>query len=281
MVRDSGGHSFFKRTGVRISLSLLLVIVVLSIVGPMLSPHAYDFIYWDYMSMPPDVAKQHYFGTDMIGRDLFVRTLMAGRISLLVALTATLVSLLIGVSYGLVAGFAGGRTDQVMMRFLDVLFALPFMFIVIVLMVLFKGKIWVLFAAIGALIWLDIARIVRGQTLLLRQMAYVEAAQAIGQKQARIAVRHVLPNLLGVIIVYATLTIPQVILIESFLSFLGLGIQEPLTSWGALISEGAADAEIAPWSLLFPSAFLIITLLCLNHLGDALRDYLDPKMRKT
>ena len=276
-----GGKPFTQRLGVRISLGVLAFIVLLSIVGPLLSPHAYDFIYWDYMSMPPDFSKQHYFGTDAIGRDLFVRTLMAGRISILVALTATLVSLIIGVSYGLIAGFAGGRTDQIMMRFLDVLFALPFMFIVIVLMVLFKGNVWVLFAAIGALIWLDIARIVRGQTLLLRQMVYVEAAYAIGQKDTRIALRHILPNLLGVIIVYATLTIPQVILIESFLSFLGLGIQEPLTSWGALISEGAADAEIAPWSLLFPSLFLITTLLCLNHLGDGLRDYLDPKTRRT
>ena len=192
---------------------------------------------------------------------------------------ATAVSLLIGISYGAVAGYVGGRTDQVMMRIVDILYALPFMFLVILLMVLFGRNIVLIFFAIGAINWLDMARIVRGQALTLRGKEYVEAARAGGVRGVRIIRRHIVPNLLGVVIVYVTLTIPQVILVESFLSFLGLGVQEPMTSWGALVNEGAQEMENAPWMLVFPALFLTVTLFCFNFLGDGLRDALDPRDR--
>jgi oligopeptide transport system permease protein len=225
----------------------------------------------------PDLASGHLFGTDSLGRDLFVRTLQGGRVSLAVGLVATLVSLLIGVTWGAVAGYAGGRTDRVMMRIVDILYALPFMFLVILLMVLFGRSIVLMFVAIGAINWLDMARIVRGQTLALKQREFVEAARAIGVPAGTIIRRHIVPNLLGVVAIYVTLTIPQVILVESFLSFLGLGVQEPMTSWGALVNEGAHELEQAPWLLLIPGGFLAVTLLCFNFLGDGLRDALDPR----
>jgi oligopeptide transport system permease protein len=261
------------------SAIILALVVALVIVGPMLSPHQFDTIYWDQMSIPPDFASGHYFGTDAMGRDLFVRTLYGGRISLLVGLVATLVSLLIGITYGAVAGFFGGRVDSFMMRVVDILYALPFMFLVILLMVVFGRNIYLIFAAIGAYIWLDMARIVRGQTLSLRHKEFVEAAEALGASKKRIIFKHIVPNLLGIVAVYVTLTIPQVILVESFLSFLGLGVQEPFTSWGALVNEGAQDMEIAPWSLIFPALFLAVTLFSFNFIGDGLRDALDPKDR--
>jgi len=192
---------------------------------------------------------------------------------------ATLVSLLIGITYGAVAGFFGGRVDSFMMRVVDILYALPFMFLVILLMVVFGRNIYLIFAAIGAYIWLDMARIVRGQTLSLRHKEFVEAAEALGASKKRIIFKHIVPNLLGIVAVYVTLTIPQVILVESFLSFLGLGVQEPFTSWGALVNEGAQDMEIAPWSLIFPALFLAVTLFSFNFIGDGLRDALDPKDR--
>ncbi|HEY7905449.1 MAG TPA: ABC transporter permease subunit, partial [Wenzhouxiangella sp.] len=213
------------------------------------------------------------------GRDLFVRTLIGGQISLLVGIISTLVSLLIGVTYGAVAGYFGGRVDNVMMRLVDAVYAMPFMFFVILLMVIFGRNIFLIFIAIGAINWLDMARIVRGQTLSLKNKDFVEAARASGAREAQIIRRHIIPNLLGVVIVYVTLTIPQVILVESFLSFLGLGVQEPLTSWGALVNEGAQELETAPWSLLFPATFLAMTLFAFNFLGDGLRDALDPKDR--
>lgn len=258
---------------------LLGVIVLLVLVGPWLSPYDFDHADWDNIYTAPSLANQHYFGTDAVGRDLFVRVLEGGRISLLVGLIASLVSLLIGVSYGAVAGYFGGRVDELMMRAVDILYALPFMFLVIVLMVVFGRNILLIFVAIGAVNWLDMARIVRGQTLSLKNMEFVEAAQAMGADSFSIIRRHILPNLLGVVIVYLTLTIPQVILVESFLSFLGLGVQEPNTSWGALVNDGAQDMESAPWALIFPAVFLTITLYCLNYLGDGLRDALDPKDR--
>ncbi len=261
------------------SAGLLLAVVLLVVFGPMLSPHRFDTIYWDAMSIPPNFASGHYFGTDAMGRDLFVRTLHGGRISLLVGLVATLVSLVIGITYGAVAGFFGGRVDSIMMRVVDILYALPFMFLVILLMVVFGRNIYLIFAAIGAYIWLDMARIVRGQTLSLRHKEFVEAAEAAGASKRRIIFKHIVPNLLGIVAVYVTLTIPQVILVESFLSFLGLGVQEPFTSWGALVNEGAQDMEIAPWSLIFPAAFLAVTLFSFNFIGDGLRDALDPKDR--
>jgi oligopeptide transport system permease protein len=259
------------------SALVLLAVALLCVLGPIFSPHPYDEIYWDNMGTPPDAGAGFYFGTDANGRDLLVRTLMGGRISLMVGLAATLVSLLIGVLYGATAGYLGGRTDTLMMRFVDVLYALPFMFFVILLMVYFGRSIFLIFVAIGAVEWLTMARIVRGQALSLKGRAFIEAARVSGVGHFGIIRRHIVPNTLGAVIVYATLTVPQVILFESFLSFLGLGVQEPLTSWGVLIAEGAAQMETAPWMLLFPAGFLAVTLLCLNFLGDGLRDALDPK----
>ena len=258
---------------------LLAAMTLLVLVGPWLSAYTFDETDWSNVSTPPSLANGHWFGTDGLGRDLFVRTLYGGRISLLVGAVATAVSLLIGITYGAVAGYVGGRTDQVMMRIVDILYALPFMFLVILLMVLFGRNILLIFLAIGAINWLDMARIVRGQSLSLRGKEYVEAARAAGVKGGRIIRRHIVPNLLGVVIVYATLTVPQVILVESFLSFLGLGVQEPMTSWGALVNEGAQELENAPWMLLFPATFLALTLFCFNFIGDGLRDALDPRDR--
>ncbi len=261
------------------ALWILVAVTSLVLVGPWLSPYAYDFTDWERISIGPSLASFHPFGTDALGRDLFVRTLYGGRISLLVGLVATAVSLIIGISYGAVAGYLGGRVDQIMMRFVDILYALPFMFLVILLMVFFGRNILLIFVAIGAINWLDMARIVRGQALSLREREFVDAARAGGVSTAKIIRRHIVPNLLGVVIVYATLTIPQVILVESFLSFLGLGVQEPMTSWGALVNEGAQELENAPWMLLFPGLFLVATLFCFNFLGDGLRDALDPRDR--
>jgi oligopeptide transport system permease protein len=258
---------------------LLAAMTLLVLIGPLLSAYAFDETDWGNVSTPPSFSNGHWFGTDGLGRDLFVRTLYGGRISLLVGAVATAVSLLIGITYGAVAGYVGGRADQVMMRIVDILYALPFMFLVILLMVLFGRNILLIFLAIGAINWLDMARIVRGQALSLRGKEYVEAARAAGVRGGRIIRRHIVPNLLGVVIVYATLTVPQVILVESFLSFLGLGVQEPMTSWGALVNEGAQELENAPWMLLFPATFLALTLFCFNFIGDGLRDALDPRDR--
>jgi len=256
---------------------ILALLILLVLVGPLLSPWDAQTPDWDRAGLAPDLASGHWFGTDAIGRDLFVRCMIGGRISLLVGVLATVVSVAIGVTYGAVAGYYGGRLDSIMMRVVDVLYALPFLFLVILLMVFFGRNILLIFIAIGAINWLDMARIVRGQTLSLKNMPFVEAAEAIGVEPARVIRRHIVPNLAGVVTVYATLTVPQVILVESFLSFLGLGVQEPLTSWGALISEGAQEMETAPWLLVFPGVMLALTLLCLNFLGDGLRDALDPK----
>ncbi|MCC2657100.1 MAG: transporter permease subunit [Panacagrimonas sp.] len=262
------------------ALVLLTLMVALILVGPMFSPWTYDYIDFDGdWRAPPQVEGLHLFGTDQLGRDLFVRTLVGGRISLMVGIVATLVSLLIGVTYGAVAGYFGGRIDNMMMRAVDILYALPFMFLVILLMVVFGRHLVLIFVAIGAINWLDMARIVRGQTLALKNREFVMAARASGVSNARIIRRHIVPNLLGVVAVYVTLTIPHVILVESFLSFLGLGVQEPATSWGALVNDGARDMEAAPWALAFPAAFLALTLFCFNFIGDGLRDALDPKDR--
>ena len=261
------------------SIIILGIITLLVLVGPALSPYAFDEIDWELISTAPNAATGHLFGTDGVGRDLFVRTLHGGRMSLMVGVIATLVSLVIGISYGATAGYLGGRVDNIMMRIVDILYAMPFMFFVILLMVFFGRNIFLIFIAIGAINWLDMARIVRGQTLSLKRKEYIEAAQACGVSTPRIILRHIVPNLLGIVVVYVTLTIPQVILVESFLSFLGLGVQEPSTSWGALVNEGAQDMESAPWSLLFPAGFLATTLFCFNFIGDGLRDALDPKDR--
>jgi oligopeptide transport system permease protein len=268
---------------------ILSVVALLAIFGPLLSPYAYDHIDYSVVQCAPDwwpgsegvrnAGGQHWFGTDDLGRDLFVRVLYGARVSLAVGLIATLVSLVIGVAYGAFAGFIGGRLDEIMMRFVDVLYSLPYIFLVIILMVVFNRNFFLLFLAIGAVEWLTMARIVRGQTLSIKQKEFIEAARAAGVNTLTIIRRHVIPNVLGPVVVYVTLTVPTAILAESFLSFLGLGIQEPLTSWGVLISEGANQMETAPWMLIFPAAFMAVTLFSFNFIGDGLRDALDPKDR--
>jgi oligopeptide transport system permease protein len=261
------------------SVGVLAVIALSALAVPLLSPHDRDTIFWDLMAAPPELAGWHPFGTDSNGRDLFVRTLHGARISLMVGIVATLVSLAIGVTYGAVAGYLGGRVDALMMRLVDILYALPFLFFVIILMVVFGRSILLIFVALGAVEWLDMARIVRGQTLSLKQREFVEAARALGVPSLTIVRRHIVPNLLGPVVVYATLTVPRIIMVESFLSFLGLGVQEPMASWGVLISEGAKSIDIAPWLLLFPAGCLAATLLALNFIGDGIRDALDPRDR--
>ncbi len=262
------------------AVAIMGAIVLLVLAAPLLSPYSIDSTDWDRISVPPSFSTGHWFGTDDVGRDLFVRTLYGGRISLLVGLAATLVSLVIGIAWGATAGYAGGKVDQFMMRIVDVLYAMPFMFFVILLMVFFGRNIFLIFVAVGAINWLDMARIVRGQTLTLKKKEFIEAARAGGVAPANIVRRHIVPNLLGVVAVYVTLTIPQVILVESFLSFLGLGVQEPMTSWGALVNDGAQAMETSPWALLFPAVFLALTLFCFNFIGDGLRDALDPRDRR-
>ena len=261
-------------------LAVLIIIALLSIFGPMLSPHEFDDVFWDVpFSAPPDFANGFYFGTDANGRDLFVRTLYGARVSLMVGILASLVSLVIGVLYGATAGFLGGTTDNIMMRIVDIMYSLPFMFFVILLTVFFGRNIFLIFIAIGAVEWLDMARIVRGQTMTLKHREFIEAAHAFGVSSPSIIRRHIIPNILGPVMVFVTLTVPKVILLESFLSFLGLGVQEPMTSWGVLIADGARTMESAPHLLLFPATFLAVTLFSLNFLGDGLRDALDPKDR--
>ncbi|HEY3785899.1 MAG TPA: ABC transporter permease subunit [Steroidobacteraceae bacterium] len=259
---------------------VILCVAVLATVGPALSPYAYDSIDWQSLAAAPFSAASHWLGTDRLGRDLFVRTLAGVRISLLISLLATAISLAIGVTWGAVAGYAGGRTDALMMRFVDVLYSLPYLFIVIILTTLFtRGSLPMLYIAIGAVGWLTTARMVRAQTLALKHREFIEAARAGGVPPTAILLRHVVPNLAGPIAVYATLTIPQMILYEGFLSFLGLGVQEPLASLGSLINDGAQEMQSAPWMLLVPATFLIVLLLCFNLVGDALRDALDPRER--
>ncbi|MFN2301014.1 MAG: ABC transporter permease subunit [Gammaproteobacteria bacterium] len=278
-VLSDAWHRLRRNRAAVVAAAILAAITLLALFAPVLSPHPYDYTYWDKVSIAPTLSDGHLFGTDAVGRDLFVRTLHGGRISLLVGIAATLVSLLIGVGWGATAGYLGGRVDAVMMRIVDILYAIPFVFLVILLMVAFGRNILLIFIAIGAIKWLDMARIVRGQTLSLKRREFVEAAQAAGVSSFAIIRRHIVPNLLGVVAVYVTLTIPQVILIESFLSFLGLGVQEPSTSWGLLVADGAREMQNAPWMLLFPALFLAVTLFCFNFIGDGLRDALDPKDR--
>ncbi len=257
----------------------LALLVAAAIAGPWLLDYREDEIDWAHMATPPFEAPGHWLGTDRLGRDLLVRTLLGLRVSLAIAFAATLVALVIGVAWGAFAGFRRGRTDALMMRFVDVLYALPQVFFVIILTVVFGRGPLTLLAAIGAFSWLTMARIVRGQALALREREFIDAAIVGGSGTARIVARHVVPNLLGPVIVYATLTLPQVILVESFLSFLGIGIQEPLASLGNLIADGAAELETAPWMLAVPAACLMLVVFCCNFLGDSLRDALDPRDR--
>jgi oligopeptide transport system permease protein len=262
------------------ALAVLAGLALFAVLGPWLSPWDFDSLDWRHLAQPPGRGAAHWFGTDRLGRDLYVRTLYAVRLSLLISVLASAVSLVIGVGWGAVAGLAGGRTDGWMMRFVDVLYSLPYLFVVIILTTVFeRGSLPVLLVALGAVGWLTTARIVRAQTLALRRREFMEAARATGLAPAAILTRHVLPNVLGPVLVYATLLIPQMILFESFLSFLGLGVQEPHASLGNLIYVGAQEMESAPWMLLVPSLWLVLLLLCLNLLGDGLRDAFDPRER--
>ncbi|MBV9062564.1 MAG: ABC transporter permease subunit [Alphaproteobacteria bacterium] len=271
------------------SLCILGLLALLSVIGPFLWPYQYDVIdyslagcapaWWPGASAYCTAAGMHIFGMDEVGRDLFIRVLYGARVSLAIGFVATLVSLLIGISYGAIAGFLGGAVDELMMRFVDVLYSLPYIFLVILLMVVFDHDFFLLFVAVGAVEWLTMSRIVRGQTLSIKQKEFIEAARAAGVATPTIIRRHVIPNVMGPVIIYVTLTIPTVILAESFLSFLGLGIQEPLTSLGVLIAEGANQMESAPWMLIFPALCMALTLFCFNFIGDGLRDALDPKDR--
>ncbi|MBO6758712.1 MAG: ABC transporter permease subunit [Roseibium sp.] len=355
---DARDRLFANRAAVA-SMIVLGVIALLSIIGPMLSPHPFDKVYRDYVKVPaslqayprPDqvqpafeaLAKRarltiesydrvgdsivaevssrraidprttryfdrsdlfkdaaltdmaedqragrlradinfvhFYFGTDANGRDMMTRTFIAGRVSLTIGLLATAVAISIGVLYGATSGYLGGRVDRLMMRVVDILYSLPFIFFVIMLVVFFGRNFVLMFIAVGAVEWLDMARIVRGQTLTIKRQEYVQAAEAMGVSDTGIVRRHIIPNTLGPVVVYMTLLVPKVILLESFLSFLGLGVQEPMTSWGVLISEGARNLQGSAWMLIFPSIFLTSTLFALNFIGDGLRDALDPKDR--
>ncbi|MGI9222417.1 MAG: ABC transporter permease [Woeseiaceae bacterium] len=272
--------NFLNNRLVRASGGSLVLIVLVAVIGPLLSPHDYQQTNFENILQAPSLSGFHLFGTDDLGRDLFVRTLLGVQVTILVALVASAVSLIIGVLYGAIAGLAGGRVDAVMMRFVDTLYALPFIFFVILLMVVFERNFLLIFVAIGAVNWLDMARIVRGQTLSLREREFVKAAELTGVSFAKIIWRHIAPNLIGVVVVYVTLTIPQAILVESFLSFLGLGIQEPQTSLGALVDAGVNQMEGASWMLLIPALLLAIILMCFNFLGDALRDVFDSRQSR-
>ena len=277
----SEAHRRLRGTrAVNIALALLAFLTLAAIVAPALSPWRYDSLDWQHLAAPPGAAAAHWLGTDRLGRDLLVRTLYGLRLSLLLALLASAVSLLIGVLWGAVAGLAGGRIDGAMMRFVDVLYSLPYLFVVIILTTLFpRGSLATLALALAAVGWLTTARIVRAQTLALRHRAFIEAARATGVPPAGILWRHIVPNVAGQVAVYATLIVPQMILFESFLSFLGLGVQEPQASLGNLIFVGAQEIESAPWMLLVPASALVLLLLCLNVLGDGLRDAFDPRER--
>lgn len=280
----SGGHPSpwrlawrrLVRSRITVAAMILLGLMVLACVaGPWFSPYGPNDQNLDLQATAPGAS--HWLGTDPLGRDLATRILHGGRISLLVGVLATGVAAVIGVGYGLVAGLAGRRTDALMMRIVDVLYAFPFITFVILLVVIFGRQFVLIFVAIGAVEWLTMARVVRGQVLSLKKLEYVQAARAAGAGFSRILLRHMLPNVMGPVIIYASLTVPGVMLLEATLSFLGLGIQPPDASWGVLISEGAASMAVYPWMLIGPGAFFMLTLLALNLIGDGLRDALDPK----
>ncbi len=270
----------WRNPAVLAAAAVLAALVLLAIFGPWLSPYSYQTLDWEHLASPPGLTAAHWLGTDPLGRDLYVRALYGLRLSLLIGVLSTAVSVGIGVAWGAVAGYVGGRTDSWMMRTVDVLYALPYLFVVIILATVFgRGSVAMLLIAIGAVGWLTMARVVRGQALSLKRREFIEAARASGLGTTAILLRHIVPNLAGTVAVYTTLTIPELITYESFLSFLGLGVQEPLSSLGSLINEGARDMLTAPWMLLVPAGFLIALLLCCNLLGDGLRDALDPTVR--
>lgn len=262
-----------------IGMVVMTAIVLICVIGPSLSPFDPDEPAYDSINLPPDLASGHLLGTDELGRDLLTRLMVGGRVSLGIALAATAVSMLLGVLYGAIAGFVGGRVDAVMMRGVDILYALPFLFFVIMLTTVFGRSTLTLLLAIGAVNWLTVAVIVRGMTLSLKRREFVEAAVAGGMTRWRVLTRHVIPNTLGTVVVYAGLTVPEVILGESFLSFLGLGVEPPAASWGTLLDAGAQQMEAAPWQLIFPGLLVAAALFSLNYIADGLRDAFDPKER--
>lgn len=270
---------FFRNRAAVVSLGVLTLIVLSCVVGPWVLPHAFDTADWDAMSVAPSLTNYHFWGTDEAGRDLLVRCLIGGRISLMVGILATIASVSVGIAWGAIAGFMGGKVDTIMMRIVDMMYAIPYLLIAILLVTILGREFYLVVITITAFSWMDMARIVRGQTLSLRSREYVEAARSIGVPTSRIITNHIIPNLLGIVVIYTTVTVPGVILTESVLSFLGLGIQEPMTSWGVLIEDGTKVMEVSPWILLFPAAMLSITLYCFNFIGDGMRDALDPKDR--
>jgi oligopeptide transport system permease protein len=261
------------------SIYVLILIGLAAVIIPMIWPHSIQDASWESILAPPSFADYHWFGTDANGRDLFVRVFYGGRVSLTIGLLTTFVALMIGVTYGAVAGFLGGRTDGFMMRMVDILYSLPLLFFIIILVTIFGRNIYLVFVAIGAVEWLTMSRIVRGQTLSVKAKEYVDSAVAIGMSKPAILARYIIPNVLGPVVVYVTLLIPTNIVIESYLSFIGLGVQEPLTSWGLLISQGSGQLDNAPWLLFYPATLLAVTMFCFNFIGDGLRDALDPQGR--
>jgi oligopeptide transport system permease protein len=270
---------FMRNKAAVVSLVLLIVIATACVIGPFVLPYDFDTADWDAMSLAPTLKNMHWWGTDESGRDLLVRCLIGGRISLMVGVLATVASVAVGIAWGATAGFLGGRVDSLMMRIVDMMYAIPYLLIAILLVTILGREFYLVVLAITAFSWMDMARVVRGQTLSLRTMEFVEAARAIGVPTRRIIFAHIVPNLLGIVVIYTTVTVPSVILTESVLSFLGLGIQEPMTSWGVLIEDGTKVMDATPWMLLFPGALLSLTLYCFNFIGDGLRDALDPKER--
>ena len=270
---------FYKNKAAIASLVILFLVTLFVIFVPMIAPFGYAETDWGYMQGAPSFENKHYFGTDSLGRDLLVRTAIGGRISLLVGIAGATVAVVFGTVYGAASGYLGGKIDAIMMRFLEILNAFPFMFFVILLVTIFGRNLMLIFVAIGLVSWLDVARLVRGQTLSLKSKEFIEAAHVGGVSGFNIIMRHIVPNVLGVVVVYASLLVPSMILFESFLSFLGLGVQEPMTSWGALLQEGSQTMQVAPWQILIPSVFLVVTLFCFNFIGDGLRDAFDPKDR--
>ena len=274
---------FMRNKAAITSLIILILIVLFSFIGPYFAVWSYEQIDWNTMGSAatlgmPSIETGHYFGTDDLGRDLYSRVIQGTQISLMVGIIGATIAVVVGTLYGATSGYIGGRTDQIMMRIVDILMAIPFMFVLILLLVVFGRSIVMLFVGIGLLSWLDMSRIVRGQTLNLKNKEFIEAAQATGVSDYKIIMRHIVPNLLGIVAVYATLLVPGIIIAESFISFLGLGVQEPKTSWGALISEGAGTINYdTEWQLLVPLSFFIVTLFCIYFIGDGLRDALDPK----
>ncbi len=276
---------FFRNKAAVVSLVILILVSLFALFGGMLTPWSNEEIDWNLMGDVrtlggPSFETKHYFGLDPLGRDLFARVVQGTQISLMIGIVGALISVVVGTLYGATAGFIGGRLDNIMMRIVDILMAIPYMFVLILLLVVFGRSIFMLFVGIGLISWLDMARIARGQTLSIKNKEFVEAAIATGVSTPKIIIRHIVPNLLGVVIVYATLLVPSMIMFESFISFLGLGVQEPLTSWGALINEGAGQMRYGTlWMLGFPLFFFLISLFAFFFFGDGLRDALDPKDR--